>query len=317
MIHQSIIDQLLPVTPEEQAILDGQETIDRKLYMDGSKNQIISRKLLERGKLITVRPHTRFIHFPEHTHDFVEMVYMCQGTTTHIVNGTRIVLQAGELLLMGQNTKQEICRAGHDDLAVNFIILPEFFQDTIPYLGENETPLNRFLVNCLCHGQDDQFLHFRVADVLPIQHLVENLLWNFLSDTQNRREINQMTIALLFMQLINHTDRLCYTSQEQEAVFQVLRYIEGNYVNGSLNEIADRLHYNSSRLSREIKHRTGKNFIELMQDKRLSQAVWLLKNTNMRISDIAVSVGYENISYFHRIFAAQFGTSPKKYRGCK
>lgn len=317
MIHQSIIDQLMPVTAEERAILNGQATIDRRLYMDGPRNQIMSNKLLDRGKLITVRPHTRFIHFPEHTHDFVEMVYMCQGTTTHIVNGTRIVLQEGELLLMGQNTTQEICRADHGDLAVNFIIRPEFFQDTIPYLGENETPLNRFLVNCLCRGQDDQFLHFRVADVLPIQHLMENLLWNFLSETQNRREIDQMTIALLFMQLINHTDRLCYTSQEQEAVFQVLRYIEGNYVNGSLNEIADQLHYNASRLSREIKHRTGKNFIDLIQDKRLSQAAWLVKNTNLRISDIAVSVGYENISYFHRIFAAKFGISPKKYRDCK
>ena len=35
------------------------------------------------------------------------------------------------------------------------------------------------------------------------------------------------------------------------------------------------------------------------------------------VSDIAILVGYDNISYFHRIFAKQFGLSPKKYRACK
>ena len=54
-----------------------------------------------------------------------------------------------------------------------------------------------------------------------------------------------------------------------------------------------------------------------MQEKRLSQAAWLLKNTAMRVDDAARNVGYENISYFHRIFAERFGMSPKKYRDCK
>ena len=46
----------------------------------------------------------------------------------------------------------------------------------------------------------------------------------------------------------------------------------------------------------------------------LRQAAWLLEHTRQRISDIALSVGYENVSYFHRIFQKRFGLSPKKYR---
>ena len=49
-------------------------------------NTINAQKLLSAGKLITIRPHTRFVHFPEHTHDYVEVVYMCEGVTEHIVN---------------------------------------------------------------------------------------------------------------------------------------------------------------------------------------------------------------------------------------
>lgn len=63
--------------------------------MQGSQNVINSRKLLSAGKLITLRTHTRFIDFPEHTHDYVEVVYMCQGQTTHLVNGVPITLRQG------------------------------------------------------------------------------------------------------------------------------------------------------------------------------------------------------------------------------
>ena len=104
----------------------------------------MSHKLLEPEKLITIRPHTRFVHFPEHTHDFVEIVYMVQGVTTHIVNGITLTLHPGELLLMGQNTRQEIYKAGREDIAVNFIIRLRTPFCKITSTGEIE---QRFRVN--------------------------------------------------------------------------------------------------------------------------------------------------------------------------
>jgi len=74
------------------------------------------------------------------------------------------------------------------------------------------------------------------------------------------------------------------------------------------------MHYNLAWLSREIRRKTGKNFTDLVQEKRMSQAAWLLTNTSQNVADIAVAVGYENISYFHRLFAARYGMSPRLYR---
>ena len=108
-----------------------------------------------------------------------------------------------------------------------------------------------------------------------------------------------------------------YDTSEDGAVLQVLRYIEDNYRNGSLSEAAEILHYDLYWLSREIKRKTGRNYTDFVQDKRLSQAVFYLTNTNMKISDIAIAVGYDNTSYFHRLFSARYGVSPKKYRVCK
>ena len=314
MIKKEILEKLMPITAEERAILDGRNTVDKSIYTTHGGSVIRSKKLLDGGRSISVRTHTRFIHFPEHTHDFVEAVYMCAGTTRHLINGKELTLSEGELLFLGQNARQEIFPAGEGDVAVNFIIEPTFFDKTLEMLGAEETPIKNFIIKSLFDGENRSYLHFKVSGVLPIQNLIENLIWTLIHNTPNKRNINQTTMGLLFMQLLNHTDTLSYESREDEAVVRILRYIEENYKNASLGEAAKLMHYDFYWLSHEIKNRTGKTYTEHLQEKRLSQASFLLKNTDMSVEDIALAVGYENKSYFHKIFSQKFGTSPKKHR---
>ena len=314
-MDKELLGLLQKITPEERATLDGRTTIDRDIYMQGRSNTVNAGKLLAAGKLITVRPHTRFIHFPEHTHDYVEAVYMCTGQTTHIVNGRKINLQTGELLFMNQRATHEILEATEGDVAVNFIVLPQFFNTVLPLIGEDETPLRRFLVDCLCSQSSEAgFLHFKVAEVKPIQNLVENLLFILLRDTSNKRKMSQLTMALLFMQIMDHTGNLSTPDAEQTAIFRALAYVESHYAAGSLTELAALLHYDLHSLSRQIKQKTGKTYTELIQEKRLSQAAFLLKTTDRNIDEIARGVGYENMGYFHRIFKENYGVSPRNYR---
>lgn len=311
----ALLKQLSVITAEEQEILDGRRDIDRDIYMQGSQSTINSRKLLSSGKLITIRPHTRFIHFPVHTHDYVEVIYMCSGETTHIVNGRAIRLEQGDLLFLNQSATHEVCRAEETDIAVNFIVLPEFFSAPLSMIGEEETPLRKFLIDCLC-GQNSGagYLYFDVSEVKPIQNLLENLLWILIRETPAKRKMSQMTMALLFMQLLGHTETLTTDDRDDKVVWQVLRYVESRYIDGSFGELTDQLHYDASWLSRQIKRKTGKTYTQLVQEKRLAQAAFLLRNTDRNVSDIAVAVGYENVSYFHRIFVDSYGKSPKHYR---
>lgn len=316
MINEELLDSLRIISPEEKALLDGSTGIQRGIYMDADSDVIDAGRLLDSGRLITIRPHTRFAHFPEHSHNYVEMVYMCCGSTTQIANGKQILLHEGELLLFGQGARQEILPAGENDIAVNFLILPQFFDKVLEMLDEDKTPLRKFIMDSLGNSTGNtNCLYFQVADVLPIQNLIENLIWTLLRGTSpNRRSICQTTMGLLFMQLMNYTDRLVSGSTEEAAIVKVLRYIEENYRTGSLTEIADTLHYDLYWLSREIKRRTGKTYKELLQEKRLTQAAYFLKHTSLRVEEVGEAVGYRNLSYFHRIFQERYGVTPKKYR---
>lgn len=314
-MKNNILNQLKQITQEEQAILEGRTSVERTLYMHDQGNTINSKKLLRAGKLITIRTHTRFIYFPAHQHDYVEMVYMCSGTTTHIVNGNTIVLKQGDLLFINQSAVHEVYEAGIDDIAVNFIVLPAFFSTPLAFMREEKSPLRHFLDDCLCgESSGCGYLHFEVSEVRQIQNLVEILLVTLTTDPYDKRTMSQLTMALLFMQLLEETEKLSTINLEETTIWSVLRYIEDEYIHGDFSKLCNLLHCDPSTLSREIKQKTGKTFTQLLQEKRLTQATYLLKNTKLKINVIARSVGYENTAYFYRIFAKSFGKTPKDYR---
>lgn len=317
-MNEELLNQLRIITPEEQEILNGREEINGSIYGCTDKLIFDSRKLLAQNKLITVRPHTRFVHFPKHTHNYVEVIYMCSGQTRHLINEEEVILKQGELLFLGQNSVQEIDAAGINDIGVNFIILPAFFDEALKMIGQEENPLRDFIVDCL-KGSDSGkigYLHFKVADILPIQNLLENLIWTIVNNQQNKRSINQITMGLLFLQLMNYTEKIVVgkNASDEDLIFAVLRYIEENYKEAELTSLAENLHYDVYWMSKMIKKKTGKTYTELVQRKRIQQAAYYLKNTDMTVADIGNAVGYDNLSYFHRIFQKQMGISPKKYR---
>lgn len=204
---------------------------------------------------------------------------MCQGTTTHILNGSRVVLEEGDLLFLNQNVEQEILPAGEQDIAVNFIVLPEFFDTAFSMMDmEEENALKEFLVGALCGKSDNtSYLYFHVAEILPIQNLVENMVWTIFYDQPNKRRCNQITMGLLLLQLLNHMDRMetGTAAFDRELTGSVFNYIEEHYKNGSLSELAEIMGYDVYWLSREIKKRTGKTYKELLQSRRMRQAAFL------------------------------------------
>ena len=81
-----------------------------------------------------------------------------------------------------------------------------------------------------------------------------------------------------------------------------------------LTQIAQRVHMSPSYVSLIFKQQTGRNIIDVMQEKRLEKAKHLLTQTEQSIGDIGEMVGYQNPFYFSTWFRKQTGTAPSEYR---
>ena len=317
-MNEILLKKLSEITREENEILSGNSAIDRSLYYrDDASSEIDSSRVLQNGKLIDLRPHTRFVHFPKHTHNYVEFIYMVKGTTTHYIDEEKIILQEGDLLFLNQHATQEILPAGKDDIAVNFMIMPQFFNEAFRMISHEESHIRDFIISCLTSSnQEFNYLYFQVKDIVPVHNLLENLIWNLIEEEPNKRNLNEVTMGLLFLSLVNHTDTIKISSRSynQRIAMEVLRYIDTSYTTCSLKEYCENNHIDNYTVSRIIKKQTGKTFKQLLEARRLNQACFLLKNTDLIIEDIAVAIGYENFSFFYRLFKNNYGITPRDYR---
>jgi two-component system response regulator YesN len=101
----------------------------------------------------------------------------------------------------------------------------------------------------------------------------------------------------------------------RKAIDDVLRLIHKEYRHDiGLDVLAEKVYLSPNYLSRLFKKETGTSIVKYMTAYRLEKACELLRQTNMKIVDVASEVGYANFSYFCSIFRTYYGTTPAKYR---
>ncbi|KRF10250.1 hypothetical protein ASG89_01575 [Paenibacillus sp. Soil766] len=103
-------------------------------------------------------------------------------------------------------------------------------------------------------------------------------------------------------------------SQVKKTVETAMIYLQNNYMKEiSLDSCADHAGTNTVALSKAFKQVSGKNFIDYLTELRIEKAKDLLRDTDLKINDIAEKVGYQP-SYFNRIFKKQESITPSQYR---
>jgi AraC-like DNA-binding protein len=85
----------------------------------------------------------------------------------------------------------------------------------------------------------------------------------------------------------------------------------------SLRTVAKAVSFNANYLSERFKQVTGVNFVEYVARTRFEKACMLLRNGDLRISEIAFGVGFQSLSQFNRVFRRLSGKSPTQYRAAR
>lgn len=197
-MDQWLFEQIQKITQEEQAYLDGEEQVNKEIYTKKQNFEIDCQLFLKQGKLITVRHHSRFIEFPEHKHNYIEIVYVCAGEIVHYIDGKVLSMQKGDLLLMNQNVKHSVKRAEMGDIGINFIALPEFFDIPLQMM-RRQNMIADFLLGTLRQNNTvPQYLLFQLNEQKYISNLMENMISSVVYDSENEDIINQYSMGLFF-----------------------------------------------------------------------------------------------------------------------
>ena len=81
-----------------------------------------------------------------------------------------------------------------------------------------------------------------------------------------------------------------------------------------IDDMASLTYYSASHFMKFFKNYMGSSFIEYLNDYRLTMAEQMLRNTDDSVLEIAGKSGFDNLSYFNRIFKKKYGASPGKWR---
>lgn len=319
-VNQELLNELLQLTDEEKDILEQQTNVSKDLYTSKTNFIIESEKFLSKDKMIMVRKHTRFVDFPLHKHDYIEVNYVYNGELQQTVGGRQITLKKGELLLLNQHIDHEIKACAKEDIVINFIIRPAFFDFIFSYLS-SENIVSDFLLSSLYNNtHNGQYLYFKVSEAADIQDLIGKMIHEIMYPTAFSESAIKLYMGLFMIELIKNSDKV---ERKEEAsithylVVESLKYIEEHYKEASLYELANQLKQSHYGLSKTIKKATSRTFKELLQERRLEKAKELLHGSDLPIALIVEQVGYDNISYFYRIFKEKYGRTPKEFRMIK
>ena len=100
-------------------------------------------------------------------------------------------------------------------------------------------------------------------------------------------------------------------------MIEIMNYVQANYIDITLDDLAENFFLSKPYLSKYLKEKSGMTFGDLVKKIRMKKAKALLKSSNMTVENIAMSVGYQNVEHFNRLFKKAYDMTPMQFRNQK
>ncbi|MCP9765680.1 AraC family transcriptional regulator [Lacihabitans soyangensis] len=253
-------------------------------------------------------------NFPLHTHEEFEINFIMNAKNAkRIVGDHSDLINELELVLVGSNLPHAWFSHQCQSEKITEVTI-QFHRDLFDDKFLRRNQLN-FIKTLLERSAKGILFSFETATALKPRFLNLHQKSGFDSVLELMSILHDLSISRNMRTLSNITfsgDALSYNSRRLEKAFE---YMRANFdKNISLEEIAKLVDMAEVSFSRFIKKRTGKTFIDSLNQIRIGHASRLLIDTTHTIAEISFQTGFNNLSYFNRIFKARNNCTPKEFR---
>lgn len=255
---------------------------------------------------LAIEPRAPQGNYPEHTHDFSELVIVTEGQGRHILNGYPHELYKGMVLYI--DAADHHLYENVKDLHLTNILLKDY----------NDFKFIHNLDTLLKNLKPEQ-ANYKIVNRNTLYLINQNV--NKLTKTQREPSTknSELEKECSFLQLItllqNHyVDGTAIGSTEEKGRL-VLNWINHNFLTDiNWDELAEKFKLSTRTLYRVVKAQTGLTPQNYISKLRLANAYYQLRYTEKPIIDIALTCGFNDSSYFSTCFKHEFNITPKALR---
>lgn len=263
---------------------------------------------------------------PEHSHEFIELVFVIEGSAKHVFEGKSYPIKTNDVFIINPGEIHTFkVEPGETLEIINCLFMSTLIQDSLlDELGVSQSI--------------DFFYIYPFLDKVERFHHFINVGGNYASrflailegmiDENNQKKPNYTTlIRLQLIELLIILSRIynemqlsighsaVHKNESQTLVQRISGYLTRNYHQKiSIPGICKLFSISPRHLSRLFKKETGYTVIEMLHKIRIEKAKTLLLETDHKVIDVAMMIGYDDPAFFSRLFQRSTGCSPGKYK---
>lgn len=262
------------------------------------------------------------VYFPslqEHSHEFLEIVYICSGSGIHTINSREYKVTKGDLFFINYKVAHTFLPVSEDFRWINCLFLPEILDESLIH-SENARDL---LQQLLFKPFFDQYADFLFDINLmnrqrEFNYIFEDMLKEYEKKGNGYRLILKSYLMVLLskiFRLASEKDSSQQGGKEREVINKVLDYLQRNYAKAMrLEDVARQTLLSPTYFAAVFKNATGQSLFEYIHKIRVEEACKLITETEGSITEIMLEVGYSDSKFFYQIFKRYTNMTPGEYR---
>ena len=245
-----------------------------------------------------------------HWHDDVEFIYVVEGSTYYNLNDKKIFIRKGEGIFVNAR-QRHLLEASFEDCTLYCLIFHPFLLCSSEYVATN-------VVMPLLEDEQTPYCHLRETELWQreILQTIQNMQ-PYVKDENGHMQIMRGVYAiwdLLYRNLIfgRNTDE---NKTEFVIMKKMVDFIRKNYGNKiKLQQIYEAGNVGKTKCNEIFAAYYNLTPIEYLRNYRIEKGAYLLEITDMSVTEIAYEVGFNDASYFSKVFRQQIGCNPQSYR---
>lgn len=247
-----------------------------------------------------------------HTHEAWELYYVVKGRGTRMAGDTLLPFSEGDVALLPPSMHhywKYSPDSADDDGCIRYLMVafsPDLVQrciDTFPELRNRLAGIS-FPADALTFGTESSRIIRRSLSAM-----------NRMDELGRLSEMLRLLPFLFTTTDYTFAGKAIRIERNVRRMQQISTYVMAHYAHPiSLTDIATEVGMNRSAFCTYFKRNKGMTFSRFVMQYRLNTACELLKRSHKSVSEICYLVGFNDLPYFVRLFTAEMGMSPTKYR---